>query len=72
MAKHPHPPATLAQAVLASLLLTITASFAHAQAKPSAPKPAPDVIIFTNGDQLSGTLERGCRKLHRLQERHGR
>ena len=22
-------------------------------------KPAPDVIIFTNGDQLSGTLERG-------------
>jgi len=25
----------------------------------SVPKPAPDVIIFTNGDQLSGTLLRG-------------
>ena len=24
-----------------------------------ASKPAPDVIVFTNGDQLSGTLERG-------------
>src|ERR1700679_842656 len=23
-----------------------------------APKPAPDVIVFTNGDQLTGTLER--------------
>jgi hypothetical protein len=32
---------------------------ARAQAKPAAPKPAPDVIVFTNGDQLSGTLERG-------------
>jgi Protein of unknown function, DUF481 len=29
-----------------------------ASAEP-APKPAPDVIVFTNGDQLSGTLERG-------------
>lgn len=29
-----------------------------ASAQP-APKPAPDVIVFTNGDQLSGTLERG-------------
>jgi len=28
-------------------------------AQPAAPKPAPDVIVFTNGDQLSGTLERG-------------
>ncbi len=24
----------------------------------AAPKPAPDVIVFTNGDQLTGTLER--------------
>src|SRR5258708_39364375 len=24
----------------------------------SAAKPAPDVIVFTNGDQLTGTLER--------------
>jgi hypothetical protein len=27
--------------------------------QPAALKPAPDVIVFTNGDQLSGTLERG-------------
>jgi Protein of unknown function, DUF481 len=46
----------LVQAILSPLLFI--ASFAHAQAKPSAPKPAPDIIIFTNGDQLSGTLER--------------
>jgi hypothetical protein len=32
---------------------------AGAQDKPAPPKPAPDVIVFTNGDQLSGTLERG-------------
>lgn len=34
----------------------------HAQPKPpakdAASKPAPDVIVFTNGDQLTGTLER--------------
>jgi hypothetical protein len=28
-------------------------------AKPPVPRPSPDVIVFTNGDQLSGTLERG-------------
>ena len=27
--------------------------------KAAAPKPAPDVIVFTNGDQLTGTLEKG-------------
>src|ERR1700729_1823510 len=27
-------------------------------AQGSAAKPAPDVIVFTNGDQLTGTLER--------------
>jgi hypothetical protein len=32
---------------------------AHAQAKAPAPKPPSDVIVFTNGDQLTGTLERG-------------
>ena len=44
----------------ASLLavVAIAATSAHAQEKP-APKPAPDVIVFTNGGQLSGTLERG-------------
>jgi hypothetical protein len=29
-----------------------------AQAQGAAGKPAPDVIVFTNGDQLTGTLER--------------
>jgi hypothetical protein len=29
-----------------------------ARAQSAAAKPAPDVIVFTNGDQLSGTLER--------------
>jgi hypothetical protein len=28
------------------------------QAQSAAAKPAPDVIVFTNGDQLTGTLER--------------
>ncbi|HEY2456870.1 MAG TPA: DUF481 domain-containing protein [Candidatus Acidoferrum sp.] len=28
------------------------------QAQTAAAKPAPDVIVFTNGDQLTGTLER--------------
>ena len=46
----------------ALVLLTATAS-ASAQSGPSPekitpPKPASDVIIFTNGDQLSGQLER--------------
>jgi hypothetical protein len=27
-------------------------------AQSAAPKPAPDVIVFTNGDQLTGTLEK--------------
>jgi hypothetical protein len=31
-----------------------------AQAKPAPPKPEPDVIVFTNGDQLTGTVERGA------------
>jgi Protein of unknown function, DUF481 len=39
-------------------VVAIAATSARSQEKP-APKPAPDVIVFTNGDQLSGTLERG-------------
>jgi hypothetical protein len=31
-----------------------------AQAQGAAGKPAPDVIVFTNGDQLTGTLERAA------------
>ncbi len=34
--------------------------FAKSQtaAKPAPPKPTPDVLIFENGDQLTGKLER--------------
>jgi Protein of unknown function, DUF481 len=57
--------------VLLATLLAIAASAlaipAHAQnaapqsppAQTPPPKPPPDVIVFTNGDQLTGTLERG-------------
>jgi hypothetical protein len=31
-----------------------------ARAQSAATKPAPDVIVFTNGDQLTGTLERAA------------
>ena len=50
----------LTLAVQASLLLALTsACIAHAQtAKPRA--NAPDVLIFTNGDQLTGTLLHGA------------
>jgi hypothetical protein len=65
---HPHGPARTAhtRAILLLLLLfAITicpASLAYAQAKPPAPNPPSDVIVFTNGDQLTGTLERGAAK----------
>jgi hypothetical protein len=46
-----------------SLPLFAVACFALATsiilAQDKAPKPAPDTIVFTNGDQLTGTLERG-------------
>jgi hypothetical protein len=38
---------------MATGLVSITA-----RAQQPAPKPAPDLIVFTNGDQLTGTLER--------------
>src|ERR1700738_2706328 len=36
------------------LLMEATAAWGQS----AAGKPAPDVIVFTNGDQLTGTLER--------------
>jgi hypothetical protein len=45
----------LTTCLLAAVLAT---TCVPAQEKPAA-KPAPDVIVFTNGDQLSGTLVRG-------------
>jgi hypothetical protein len=50
--------------VVFALAMLFPSACAHAQAKPAAPakdaasKPAPDVIVFTNGDQLTGSLER--------------
>jgi hypothetical protein len=59
----PQNPARLAQTVFATLVLIAATAFttplAQAQATPPAPKPPPDVIVFTNGDQLTGTFERG-------------
>jgi hypothetical protein len=40
-------------------LLFAFAAASTAQTPPPAPKPPADVVIFTNGDQLTGTLERG-------------
>src|ERR1035437_9633650 len=47
--------------LLAAILFTAAASFTapHARAQVKAPKPPPDLIVFANGDQLTGTLERG-------------
>jgi hypothetical protein len=42
--------------LFSSLVLTTIAS---AQTPAPAPKPTPDVLIFNNGDQLSGTVLRG-------------
>ncbi len=42
--------------LFSSLALTTIAS---AQTPVAAPKPAPDVLVFNNGDQLSGTILRG-------------
>jgi len=52
----------LTLALAAVLVVVLAAVPAPAQPKPPAkgapPKPAPDTIVFTNGDQLTGTLER--------------
>jgi hypothetical protein len=44
--------------LLALSLVAGCNSAATTQARAQTPKSAPDVIVFTNGDQLSGTLER--------------
>jgi hypothetical protein len=49
-------PSTLSTVVQATLVLAFAVPM-HAQA-PAAAAPAPDVIVFTNGDQLSGKLLR--------------
>ncbi len=42
---------------LAALLSLITPSAFAQQAAPPAAKPTPDVLVFTNGDQLTGKLQ---------------
>lgn len=49
-------PSTLSTVVQAALVLAFTAPM-YAQA-PAAAAPAPDVLVFTNGDQLTGKLLR--------------
>ena len=59
LAKYPNPIRKSA-AILGTLLLSLAASsLARAQATP-APKPPADVVVFTNGDRLTGTLEHGA------------
>jgi hypothetical protein len=45
--------------MLGSLLLILIAGFCMRHSVAQAPPATPDVIVFTNGDQLTGTLERG-------------
>jgi hypothetical protein len=51
-------PGTL-RLILLSMIAGLFAPEAFAQAPPAA-KPAPDVLVFANGDQLTGKLERGA------------
>ena len=44
--------------VLSLVSSTLFHPLMAAQGQTAAAKPAPDVIVFTNGDQLTGTLER--------------
>lgn len=44
---------------MAASLLTAAISVAQTPAAKDPPKPPPDVVTFTNGDQLTGSLERG-------------
>jgi hypothetical protein len=57
-------PGRLTFAALLLLLATSAATIlAQANPKPAAkpaPKPEPDVVLFTNGDQLTGAVERGA------------
>jgi Protein of unknown function, DUF481 len=45
--------------VAGALIFFAALATASAQSTPAPPKPPADVVIFSNGDQLTGTLERG-------------
>src|SRR5271163_1496792 len=54
-----HRPGKLNALLVLSLVSgTLLQSAGTGWAQSAAAKPAPDVIVFTNGDQLTGTLER--------------
>src|ERR1700678_4293154 len=46
-------------ALLIGIVASSIASLAQKQADP-APKPSPDILLFTNGDRLTGVLERAA------------
>jgi hypothetical protein len=50
----------LARAAASLTVLLAVSLTAFAQAGKDEPKPEPDILIFTNGDQLTGTVERGA------------
>ena len=52
-------PSVSALAFALSIALTVLAFQPRASAQAAPPKPSKDVLIFTNGDQLTGNLERG-------------
>src|SRR5258708_7420597 len=56
----PSPRSFFASSLLIlSLAMCVPALQSTAAAQAPAAKPSPDVLIFTNGDQLTGTLVRG-------------
>jgi Protein of unknown function, DUF481 len=52
--------AYLVAAGVASIVANPLALSQTSSSQKAAPKPAPDVIVFTNGDQLTGKLEKGA------------
>jgi len=55
-ARYRRPCALTSALILAASAISLTTA-THAQDKTT--KPVPDIIVFTNGDQLTGQLERG-------------
>jgi Protein of unknown function, DUF481 len=56
----PHPIQSLLLSRASTALAIFLALAATAVAQEAAKKPEPDVIVFSNGDQLTGTIERGA------------
>ena len=56
----PHPIQSLLLSRAFTSLVIFLALATTALAQDAAKKPEPDVIVFSNGDQLTGTVERGA------------